>query len=101
MERETLAKNLKRHRQVKGFKQKDLAAKVGLSPDTICKIETGKQHNVGLKFLTAICRALDISIEELFMEDPRRLRIDIVASDKNIEFIKAIIQAFKNLNLVE
>ena len=93
-EQETLAKNVKRYRQVKGLKQKELAVKVGLSADTICKIETGKQHNVGLKFLTAICRALDISIEELFLENPQRLRIEIVASEKGIESLKKTCKKF-------
>ncbi|MBA7611828.1 hypothetical protein ES703_19059 [subsurface metagenome] len=100
-EREILAKNVKRYREFKGLKQKELAVKVGLTSDTISKIETAKQENIGSKYLTAICRELDISMEELFMEDPHRLRIDIVVSDKNIEVVKAIIEAFKNLNLVQ
>lgn len=100
-ETEILAKNLKRYRLVKGMKQKELAVKVGLSSDTICKLETGKQENIGMKFLTAFCRELDISIEELLMENPQRLLIEIVASEKNIEMVKAFIQVFRNLNLVK
>lgn len=92
---ETLAKNLKRYRLLKGLKQSDLAAKVGLTSDTICKIETGKQENIGHKHLIAICRALDISIEELFLEDPKKLRIEIVASKKGIEALKEIARQFK------
>lgn len=77
------------------MQQKDLAAKVGLSKDTISKIETGKQENVGLKYLSAMCRELNISIEELFLEDPKKLRIEIVASAKGIEALKEIARQFK------
>ena len=94
-EKEIIAKNLRRYRQVKGLKQMDLAAKVGLSKDTICKIERGKQENIGMKFLTAICRELNISIEELFMEDPKSIKLELVVSNKNVDTVKAAIEAFK------
>ncbi|GAI83231.1 unnamed protein product, partial [marine sediment metagenome] len=94
-EREIVAKNLRQYRQVKGMLQKDLAAKVGLSKDTISKIETGKQHNIGMKFLVSICRELNISIEELFLENPGKLRIEIVASEKGIKALKEIAKQFK------
>ena len=42
-EREILAKNLRRYRQVKGLTQKDLAEKVSIAKDTISQIELGKQ----------------------------------------------------------
>ncbi|MBA7666758.1 hypothetical protein ES703_74839 [subsurface metagenome] len=93
-ERKIIAKNLRQYRNAKGLKQKDLAARVGLSSDTISKIEAGKQNNVGLKYLVAICRELDISIEELFLEDPKILRIEIVASEKGIETLKEICKKF-------
>jgi len=92
---------LKRHRQFKGFSQKDLAEKVGLTADTISKIELGKYENPGMKYLTAICHELSIGLEELFMENPQKLRIDIIVSDKNVKVIEAIIQVFKNFNLVQ
>lgn len=93
-EREIIAKNLRQYRHVKGLKQKDLAAAVGLSTDTISKIEAGKQENIGLKYLTAICRELKIGIEELFLDTPGRLRIEIVASEKGIEALKEICKKF-------
>ena len=93
-EREIVAKNLRQYRQIKGLKQKDLAAAVGLCHDTISKIETGKQENIGLKYLIAICRELKIGIEELFLDTPGRLRIEIVASEKGIEALKEIGKKF-------
>lgn len=94
-EREIVVKNLRRYRLAKGLQQKELAAKVGLSKDTISKLEVGKQHNIGSKYLVSICRELDISIEELFLENPGRLRFEIVASEKGIESLKEIGKQFK------
>jgi len=100
-ESEILATNLKRHRQFKGLTQKQLGERVGLSRDSISKIELGKYENPGMKYLINICRELDVAIEELLMENPQKLRIDIIVSDKNVKVIEAIIQAFRNLNLVK
>jgi len=89
-EKETLAFNLKRLRQFKGLTQEDLAKKVGLTKDTISKIELGKQENVGFKYLIMICRQLDIAIEELFIRDARALPIKLVISDENVENIRRL-----------
>jgi len=89
-EKETLAFNLKRLRQFKGLTQEELAKKVGLTKDTISKIELGKQENVGFKYLITICRQLDIAIEELFIRDPRALPIKLVISDENVENIRRL-----------
>lgn len=89
-EQSIVGKNLRAYRQLKGLKQKELAAAVGLSVDTICKVELGKQENIGLKYLTLFCRELDISIEELFLENPKSLKVELVASEKNIESLKEI-----------
>jgi len=89
-EREILGKNIRGFRQLKGLRQKELSKAVGLSMDTISKIELGKQENIGLKYLISICRELDIAIEQLFLEDPKSLRIELVISDKNFEGLKEI-----------
>ncbi len=89
-EKETLAFNLKRLRQFKGLTQEELAKKVGLTKDTISKIELGKQENVGFKYLITICKQLDIAIEELFIRDSRALPIKLVISDENVENIRRL-----------
>ena len=94
-EKQIVAVNLKRHRQFKGLTQKQLGKEVGLTQDTISKLELGKQQNVGMKYLVLICRVLDISIEELFMEDANYIPLKIVVSDKNVELVKVAIEAFK------
>ena len=90
-EKKTLAMNLRRYRLLAGLKQEDLAAKIGLSKDTISKIELGKQENIGLKYLVSICRELEISIEELFMEDPEALYLKFVVSDQNLPNLEKLI----------
>ena len=87
-EKEILGKNLKRSRQLKGLTQKALAAKVGLTKDTISKIESGKQENVGLKYLILICRELDVGLKQLFMEDPEARFIKFVLSDENVRSLE-------------
>jgi len=93
-EKKALGFNLKRFRQFKVLSQKELGKKVGLSKDTISKIELGKQKNIGFKYLISICRELDISMEELFMEDANYVPLKIVVSDKNIETLKNIAAEF-------
>lgn len=93
-EKQALAFNLKRLRQVKGLTQESLAKKIGLTKDTISKIELGKQENIGLKYLSLICRELDISIEELFLEGAKKLKFEFTLSDKNIEALKNMFAEF-------
>jgi len=88
---ETLATNLKCHRQFCGLSQKELAVAVGLSPDTISKIELGKQGNIGIKYLIAICRELNISIEELFMDGVNLIPLKLVISEENAKTLEKIL----------
>lgn len=64
-------KNLKRYRQFRGLTQEDLAIKVGISKDTISRLEINKAGRFGLEHLISICEILDVKIEELFFEDPQ------------------------------
>ncbi len=90
-EREILAKNPRCYRQSKGMLQKDLAVKVGLTSDTICKIETGKQNNIGMKYLVSISRELVVELFQLFMENPESLTIKFVVSDQNLRSFKRLL----------
>ena len=48
--------------------QKDLAAAVGVSRQTINAIEQG-EYNPTIKLCRAICRVLEKTLDELFWED--------------------------------
>ena len=52
----------------KDMTQKDLAAAVGVSRQTINAIEQG-EYNPTIKLCRAICRVLDKTLDELFRED--------------------------------
>ena len=90
-EMDILGENIRRHRQLKGLTQEDLAKKVGWNKDTISKIELGKLKNPGLKHLISICRELDIEMEELFIADPATKFIKLVLSDQNIQSLERIL----------
>lgn len=52
----------------KDMTQKDLAAAVGVSRQTINAIEQG-EYNPTIKLCRAICRTLDKTLDELFWEE--------------------------------
>ena len=89
-EMEILGKNVKRYRQFKGLTQEDLATKVGLTKDTISKIELGKQENVGSKHLISISRELNVELEQLVMADPEARSIKFVLSDENVRNLEKL-----------
>ena len=65
-----MSKNLavKAARAQKDMTQKDLAAAVGVSRQTINAIEQG-EYNPTIKLCRAICRAVGKTLDELFWEE--------------------------------
>lgn len=65
-----MAKNLalKAARAARDLTQKDLAAAVGVSRQTINAIEQG-EYNPTIKLCRAICRRLGCTLDQLFWED--------------------------------
>ena len=59
---------MKQARLEKHMKQADLAAAVGVTRQTIGRIEAG-DYNPSLKLCVAICRALEKTLNDLFWED--------------------------------
>ena len=60
--------SIKVARVQKDMTQKDLAAAVGVSRQTINAIEQG-EYNPTIKLCRAICRVLGKTLDELFWED--------------------------------
>lgn len=60
--------SIKAARVQKDMTQKDLAAAVGVSRQTINAIEQG-EYNPTIKLCRAICRVLGKTLDELFWED--------------------------------
>jgi transcriptional regulator with XRE-family HTH domain/mannose-6-phosphate isomerase-like protein (cupin superfamily) len=68
--REPLGEGLRKHRQEAGMSLRGLAREVGVSPSLISQIEHGKATpSVGT--LYAIVSVLDLSLDELFFDNPR------------------------------
>ena len=59
---------LKAARAGMDLSQEDLANRCGVSRQTISAIEKG-DYNPTVKLCVAICRALDVTLNELFWED--------------------------------
>lgn len=64
----TLVCKLKRYRQLKELTQEQLADIVGVRRETIMRLEAGK-YNPSLKLAMDISKAVDTSIEEIFIFD--------------------------------
>lgn len=62
-----IAEKLQRIRKLKGFSQKELAQRAGLSPGLIGQLETGKVH-ASLKTIEKLSAALGISVCYLILE---------------------------------
>lgn len=63
-----LSENIKKYRQIKNLTQKQLADKVGISGAFMSLIEQGK-NNPSDENLKKIAQALDVSVEELTIEE--------------------------------
>jgi len=61
----TIAKNLRKTRELKGLSQEKLARLSDVANNTIVKIEVGKNKNPTLETLKKIAKALDISVDDL------------------------------------
>ena len=62
---ERLGWSIARQRRVVGLTQAELAEKIGVQPETVSRLETGKR-SVSLVVLATISRALDLELHELF-----------------------------------
>lgn len=95
-EKEILGKNIKKYREFRELNQEMLAKKVNLDEGTISRLERGIE-NIRLENLIKIGKELDVSIEELFMQDGNLLSLRFVISDHNIKTLKEVIQIIKDL----
>ena len=61
---------MKQARAEKGLSQQELADKLGVSRQTINAIEKG-DYNPTIKLCIGICRALELTLNDLFWEEDR------------------------------
>lgn len=74
-----LGQRIARHRKAVGLTQANLAEKVGVQPETICRIEKG-QRAVSLELIGLLSTALDLELHDLF-----RLRKSDSPKDRAVE----------------
>lgn len=61
--------NLKLKRISLGIKQKDLADRVGISPQYLMNIEKGKAKNPSTLIMKRLAEELQCNVQDLFFED--------------------------------
>lgn len=74
-----LGQRIARHRKAIGLTQADLAEKVGVQPETICRIEKGHRA-ASLELVGLLSMALDLELHDLF-----RLRKSDNPKDRAVE----------------
>lgn len=78
--------NLKEIRVVRGLRQDELAAKLGVKKSSVCKYESGAQ-SIPAKRLKAIADVLDVSIGTLTSEEDLLIKKDgTIISSKDVIF---------------
>jgi len=98
-EREILGKNIKRYREYRGLKKKELADKIKVGSKTIERLERGDKltRNFGINHLFDICENLDVTLEELVIRDSNLLSLRFVISEHNISTLKEVVKIIKDL----
>lgn len=88
-----IGSNIRAIRKEKGYTQKDLAEKMGLSEISIKKYESSKS-NLTISTLERIVNALNVDITDVFKDDNRLCKEEIVHI---IESIKLNIKRYENV----
>ncbi len=63
--KDVIAINLRTLRKVRGLSQPDLAAKVGISPRTIARLEAGQVADPSINHVRDLARALGVTVDLL------------------------------------
>ena len=64
----TIGKNIKKYRKLKGWTQRELAEKLYVSESFISKLESVTYHTIAIDTLEQIAKLLDTSIKNFFDE---------------------------------
>lgn len=62
------ANNLRKYRMLRSFSQEELAKLIGVSRESVCRIERGKS-NPSLDLALRLAKALQCTVEELFLSE--------------------------------
>lgn len=82
--KDVIAANLRTLRKVRGLSQPELAAKVGISPRTIARLEAGQVADPSINHVRALARALGVTVDLLSESELRPLTIAVPVKLKEV-----------------
>jgi len=85
---------MKEYRAKKNIKQGELAEMVGVRRETIIRLEKG-QYNPSLKLALDVAKALDTTVEELFIFNKWKYAIKMHIKSLYIRILKWILMIYK------
>jgi transcriptional regulator with XRE-family HTH domain len=78
--KDVIAANLRTLRKVRGLSQPDLAAKVGISPRTIARLEAGQVADPSINHVRDLARTLGVTVDMLSESELVPLTLAVPAS---------------------
>ena len=77
--KDVIALNLRTLRKVRGLSQPELAAKVGISPRTLARLEAGEVADPSINHVRSLARALGVTVDLLSESELKPLTIAVPA----------------------
>jgi transcriptional regulator with XRE-family HTH domain len=82
--KDVIAANLRTLRKVRGLSQPELAAKVGISPRTIARLEAGQVADPSINHVRDLARALGVTVDLISESELTPLTIAVPARVKQV-----------------
>ena len=82
--KDVIAANLRTLRKVRGLSQPELAAKVGISPRTIARLEAGQVADPSINHVRDLARALGVTVDLISESELAPLTIAVPARVKQV-----------------
>ena len=82
--KDVIATNLRTLRKVRGLSQPELAAKVGISPRTIARLEAGQVADPSINHVRDLARALGVTVDLISESELTPLTIAVPAKVKEV-----------------
>jgi transcriptional regulator with XRE-family HTH domain len=82
--KDVIATNLRTLRKVRGLSQPELAAKVGISPRTIARLEAGQVADPSINHVRDLARALGVTVDLISESELEPVTIAVPAKLKQV-----------------
>lgn len=94
--KKTIGENIHRYRNFKGWNQAVLSDKIGVTKETISRIESGKE-NVSIDTMLKIVDVLDVGMEEICLRDMKSISMRFVLSENNATTLIVMLNLIKDI----